>query len=163
MSLGAHLRAEDFHSVPANALLVNEVPQLEILKRSSLAITHGGFNTVKECIFFGVPMLVFPVRGDQLGNAARVAFHRLGLAANIETASVESISSLMDKMERDTEVRTRVGAMREVFLKREYEGRAVAMIEDCLTGRLPIPRAIGRQARYGAASAVAEPDGRPFA
>jgi UDP:flavonoid glycosyltransferase YjiC (YdhE family) len=164
MSLGAHLRAEEFHNVPANALLVNEAPQLQILKKASLVITHGGLNTIKECILIGVPMLVFPLRGDQLGNAARVVFHRLGLAANIETATVESIISLMDKMERDTGLASRVESMREVFLRREREGRAVTMIEDCLAGTLPIPRATGLRPRLRTISVAGlGPTGRTFA
>jgi UDP:flavonoid glycosyltransferase YjiC (YdhE family) len=132
MSLGTQLRAEDFHSIPANVLLVSEVPQLEILKKASLAITHGGLNTVKECIFFGVPMLVFPLRGDQPSNAARVVYHGLGLAANIATASVESIGSLIDKIERDPGFKSSVDAMRKVFLRVEREERAVMIIEDFL-------------------------------
>ena len=134
MSLGAQLNAEDFHSVPANAVLISEAPQLEILKKASLAITHGGLNTVKECILLGVPMLVFPLRGDEPANAARVTYHGLGLAANIQTASVESIASLIDKIERDSGFRSKVDAMRQVFIRVEREERAVTIIEDFLAG-----------------------------
>jgi MGT family glycosyltransferase len=135
MSLGIQFRAEDFHSVPPNALLVSEVPQLEILKKASLAITHGGFSTVKECIFFGVPMLVFPMRDDQPANAIRVEHHGLGVVADIETASAESISLLIDKVEGDPGFKSRINAMREVFLKVEREEPAVTIIEDFLTHR----------------------------
>jgi len=144
MSLGTQLRAEDFHSVPPNALLVSEAPQLEILKKASLAITHGGLNTVKECIFFGVPMLVFPLRGDQPSNAARVTYHGLGVAANIQTASVESIGSLIDKIERDSGFRSRVDAMRKVFIRVEREERAVPIIENFLAGRRDEEKGIWR-------------------
>jgi len=132
MSLGIELCAEDFHSIPSNALLVSEAPQLEILKRSSLAITHGGFSTVKECIFFGVPMLVFPLREDQPANAARVKHHGLGLVAEIETVTVESLGSLIDQIERDPGFKSRVDAMKEVFLRVEQEEPAVNIIEDFL-------------------------------
>jgi UDP:flavonoid glycosyltransferase YjiC (YdhE family) len=130
--LGNHVRAEDFHSVPANAVVINEAPQLDILKKASLAITHGGLNTVKECILLGVPMLVFPVRGDGFDNAERVVFHGLGLAANIQTASVELTSSLIAKVERDPGFKSTVEAMRNVFLRIEREQPAVAIIEDQL-------------------------------
>ena len=132
MSLGIELRAEDFQSIPANALLVSEVPQLEILKKASLVITHGGFSTVKECILFGVPMIVFPLRHDQPANATRVEHHGLGVAADIETASVESIGSLIDKVGGDPGFKSRINAMSEIFLRVEREQPAVTIIENFL-------------------------------
>jgi UDP:flavonoid glycosyltransferase YjiC (YdhE family) len=134
--LGNHLRAEDFHSIPENALVVNEAPQLEVLKKASLAITHGGMNTVKECILLGVPMLVFPVRGDMFANAERVVFHGLGLAAKIQTASAESINSMIADFERDPGFRSRVEAMREGFLRIERQQRAVTIIEERLAEKV---------------------------
>jgi UDP:flavonoid glycosyltransferase YjiC (YdhE family) len=131
MTLGIQLRAEDFHSVP-NALFVSEAPQLEILKKASLVITHGGFSTVKECIFFGVPMIVFPMREDQPANAARVEHHGLGLVADIETASVERLGALIDKVGGDPGFKSRIDAMKEVFLRVEREQPAVTIIEDFL-------------------------------
>src|ERR1041384_1255796 len=130
MTLGIDFRAEDFHPLPPNVLLVSEAPQLEILKRASLAITHGGFSTVKECIFFGVPLLVFPTREDQPANAARVEHHGLGMVADIETASSESIGSVIDKIDGDPGFKSRINAMREVFLRVEREEPAVTIIED---------------------------------
>ena len=79
-------------------------------------------------------MLVFPLRGNQPSNAARVTYHGLGLAANIQTASVESIASLIDKIERDSGFRSKVDAMRQVFIRVEREERAVTIIEDFLAG-----------------------------
>lgn len=34
------------------------LPQLMILKKTSIFITHGGFNSVKEALYFKVPMIV---------------------------------------------------------------------------------------------------------
>ncbi|HYC85525.1 MAG TPA: glycosyltransferase [Chryseosolibacter sp.] len=57
------------------------VPQLRVLSRSSVFITHGGLNSIKEAIYQGVPMLVYPASRDvdHEGNAARVFYHELGL------------------------------------------------------------------------------------
>ena len=51
-----------------------QVPQLDMLSLSDLMITHGGHNSVKECLQAGVPMLVYPLnlRVDQPGNAVRI-------------------------------------------------------------------------------------------
>ena len=143
MAMGHYVRAEEFDSVPSNAVLVNEAPQLAILKKAYLAITHGGLNTVKECIFFGVPMIVFPIIGDQMGNAVRVAFHRIGVAGDMKTATAESIRSQLGELESDPGFKTTAVTMMEAFHKAEREQRAVALIEQCLAGKLAVPHAPG--------------------
>ena len=131
-----HISAEALHSVPANAVLVEFAPQSEILKRASLSINHGGLNTVKDCILLGVPMLVFPVIGDQFGSAERVAFHKLGLVSDQRTASAESISSMITTIEHDPGIKSRVEAMQKVFLQKERESPSVKIIEDRLAERI---------------------------
>jgi UDP:flavonoid glycosyltransferase YjiC (YdhE family) len=74
------------------------VPQLEILSRADLFITHGGFNSIKESIFYTVPMLVFPIefKTDHPGNSARVIYHRFGLRGD---ARKDSPSGIKEKIE----------------------------------------------------------------
>ena len=91
--------AEDFVKmlgvIPQNIHFFDTVPQLTALGRSSLFITHGGLNSIKESIALGVPMLVYPVdkNWDQRGNAAKVVYHGLGLKGELQqetTASLEN-------------------------------------------------------------------------
>jgi len=51
ISIGNNLSVDDFEYAPSNVIIVNRAPQLELLKKASLMITHGGPNSVKECIF----------------------------------------------------------------------------------------------------------------
>jgi len=144
MVVGPHISADALHSVPANAVLVDEAPQSQLLKRASLAITHGGLNTVKDCILLGVPMLVFPIWGDQFGTALRVAFHGLGLTTELRSATAESISSMITTVEHDSGLKSRVEAMRKVFLQRENENQAAKIIEDRLAESLKVRSAGSR-------------------
>jgi UDP:flavonoid glycosyltransferase YjiC (YdhE family) len=132
LGTGAHLNVEQFHSVPPNALLVNFVPQLEVLQRASIMITHGGFNSIKECIFFGVPMLVFPVIRDHPAIAARVVYHGLGLRSNLQNASVEQILSLINRIDRDPTFKTRVELMGREFRRIEESESASQIIQTIL-------------------------------
>ena len=79
LSIGAHLTSEELGTVPPNAIVVNHAPQLEILQRAHLCITHGGLNTVLEALAQGVPLVAIPVAYDQPGVAARIKHSRTGL------------------------------------------------------------------------------------
>ena len=58
---------------PPNALVVGYAPQLDLIDRASLVITHAGLNTALESLARGKPMLCIPLANDGLGVAARVA------------------------------------------------------------------------------------------
>lgn len=75
-----------------NALVLSFAPQIFILKKADIFITHGGRNSIFEGIYTETPMLIFPLNKawDQNGNAARAVYHKVGLKANIND-SIEKI------------------------------------------------------------------------
>ncbi|KAI8996244.1 hypothetical protein BD414DRAFT_558148 [Trametes punicea] len=56
------------------AFVANWVPQQAVLNHPATGwcLTHGGHNTVLECILAGVPMIVWPVTADQPTNAVHL-------------------------------------------------------------------------------------------
>lgn len=50
---------------PANVLVRDYVPQLEILDRAAGVVCHAGHNTVCESLARGLPLIVAPIRDDQ--------------------------------------------------------------------------------------------------
>ncbi len=66
---------------------------MELLSRADLFITHSGLNSIKESIFYAVPMLVFPIefKTDHPGNAARIVYHVLGLRGDARKDSAPEI------------------------------------------------------------------------
>lgn len=85
--------------VPANCTIREHVPQLDVLRRAAAVITHGGLGTLKECIYFGVPMVVAPFSFDQFGNAERVAHHRIGVVLRRHGPS--DVSRALDRVLED--------------------------------------------------------------
>jgi MGT family glycosyltransferase len=69
---------------PPGAVVVPYAPQLELIRRATAVITHGGLNTTLETLAAGVPMVAIPLTNDQPGVARRAA--RLGAAVIVPPA-----------------------------------------------------------------------------
>jgi UDP:flavonoid glycosyltransferase YjiC (YdhE family) len=134
LSIGSHLNDADFHSLAPDTIVVKDAPQLEVLKRASLMITHGGLNSIKECIFNGVPMIVFPLTKDQPGNAARVVYNGLGLMGDVRKATAAQVGALIDAVGRDPSFKIRLEEMRRRFREVEDSGVGVRTVESFLGG-----------------------------
>lgn len=60
ISLGGGGSPELLQGMPGSPLVVGYAPQLELLKKATLTITHAGLNTVLESLSNGVPMVAIP-------------------------------------------------------------------------------------------------------
>lgn len=98
ISIGKNVFPVDFVPYSRNIFLFKQVPQLHLLSYCDLMITHGGMNSITECILKEIPMLVYPLNKswDQPGNAARVVFHGLGLKGNMCWITPDSIQRRID-------------------------------------------------------------------
>jgi UDP:flavonoid glycosyltransferase YjiC (YdhE family) len=114
---------------PASAILVRSAPQLDLLKRASVMITHGGTGSLRECIFFGVPMIALAHMRDQVGNAARVAYHGLGVRENPRKVTAGQLALDIDRLLTDEAMRGRVRAMQQEFRRVEAERPSLAIVE----------------------------------
>jgi len=55
------------------------VPQLELLEKVDLFITHGGMNSVNEGLNCGVPLVIVPQQIEQAFNGRQVARQGAGV------------------------------------------------------------------------------------
>jgi zeaxanthin glucosyltransferase len=129
---GGGLSAADFAAIPDNAVLVPFAPQLGLLRRSRLAITHGGLGTLKECMVLGVPVLVFPAVADQPGNAARIEYHGLGRTGDMGTATADQILAMARAVLEDAEIPRRIAAVQRSFVALEEAQPGLALAEQIL-------------------------------
>jgi zeaxanthin glucosyltransferase len=124
LAVGGQLDPKQLGAVPANVLVVSHAPQIEILKRSSLCITHAGLNTVLESLSSGVPMLALPITNDQPGVAARIAHKQVGVVIAPEQASPGNFTAAITQMLSDSTFRDNAKRMKEVI--RRTDGLSVA-------------------------------------
>lgn len=88
--------------IPENVIIKNYVPQEEILKYTSVAITHGGLNTTSDLVYNEVPFAVMPIGGDQPYMADR--FAKLGATVILDkdtltTAEIKEAFNTVQKPE----------------------------------------------------------------
>jgi zeaxanthin glucosyltransferase len=73
IALGGGSNPASLPHLPGSPLVVGYAPQLELLQRATLTITHAGMNTALESLNNGLPMVAIPIANDQPGVAARIA------------------------------------------------------------------------------------------
>ena len=80
LSAGKRTDLKALGEIPANFIVRDFVPQLEILERTDVFITHGGMNSVSEGLWYGVPLVAIPQQVEQAVVARAVREHGAGLA-----------------------------------------------------------------------------------
>lgn len=98
MSVGDRVDFQSLGAIPDNFILCQRAPQLEILERASLFITHGGFNSISEAIYYGVPSIVLPLANDQYITAAQIAKMELGISLTLKDTSASTLKTSADKI-----------------------------------------------------------------
>lgn len=73
ISLGDPNREVATLKLPGSPLVVAYAPHQQLIRRSSLVITHAGMNTVIGALSCGVPLVAIPITNEQPGIAARLA------------------------------------------------------------------------------------------
>ena len=91
LSIGSNIQMDDIGPIPAGAIVVSSAPQVELLKRAELCITHAGINTTLESLALGVPMVAIPVGFDQPGIAARIVYHGVGKSVPVASVNKEDL------------------------------------------------------------------------
>lgn len=102
-----------------NVSVLPFVRNADILPHAAAAITHGGFGTIKECIYFEVPALICPQQWDQPMNARRVEHHGLGLHMSVDQMVPDSIARALERVMTSAQMKANLRRMRQQFLETE--------------------------------------------
>ena len=115
VSVGNNINLDDLGEIPSNAIVVHSAPQIELLKRASLCITHAGLNTALESLAEGVPMVAIPVGFDQPGVAARIAYHGVGEFVEVEDVTPERLAALIRQVQGNSSYREKARYFQKVI------------------------------------------------
>lgn len=99
---------EQLTPLPDNMWGQSYVPQLKVLKMVDLVITHGGNNTVIESLYFGKPMIVTPLYGDQFSNSQRIKETGYGEKVNPLRCEPEELLKKIELLLQDEKMKERL-------------------------------------------------------
>ena len=109
--------------LPNNILLRAKVPQLEVLKRADLFITHCGMNSTLETIKYGVPIIALPLSADQPINAIRICDElKYGIRLDPDSFTINQLNDSIDQVLSDGKFKANIERMSKISAK--YNGAA---------------------------------------
>jgi len=111
------LNNKDDLELPDNVMVSRWVPQNNILayKSVKLFITHCGNNGQFEAVYHAVPMIGFPLFGDQPSNAKRLEYKGYGIAMDIHSFTIDELHQNIMKILTHSSYRDRVKRASEIF------------------------------------------------
>ena len=115
LSFGTQIDPSALKEPPANFLIAPHVPQLEVLARADLFISHGGMNSTMESLWFGVPLVMVPQMIEQEINAYRAQELGLGIMLEKETLTAEKLRTAVEQMAHNADFHAHVQVMQQAM------------------------------------------------
>jgi MGT family glycosyltransferase len=128
VATGEWVEAEALGTVPGNVILQPWVPQLEMLARADVFVSHGGMNSTMEALAYAVPLVVVPQQSEQRVTADRVAELGLGRRLDPDEVTPEALLEAVTGVASEPGVPERLAAMREAVLAGGGHDRAATEI-----------------------------------
>lgn len=129
IALGGGSEPESMPELPGKPLLVGYAPQLDLLPRSRLTITHAGMNTTLESLQSGVPMVAIPITNDQPGVASRIAWSGAGEFVPLRRLSVPRLRSAIERVWETPGYRQNAERLKDAIQKAGGTSRAADIVE----------------------------------
>jgi UDP:flavonoid glycosyltransferase YjiC (YdhE family) len=139
-AIGRDQELARFGEPPPNVRIEGYVPQIPVLAEAAAFITHGGFNSAKEALSLGVPLLVIPISGDQPYTSERVEALGLGRRIGPEERSPEIIRERLRDVLADPTYRATARQFADEMAALPGVDHAVQLLERVQRDRKPMPR-----------------------
>jgi len=136
IALGGGTNPDALTELPGNPLVVGYAPQLELLQRASLTITHAGLNTTLESLSNGVPMVAIPITNDQPGVAARIAWTGTGEVIPLKKVTVEKLQTAIAQVLTDDAYRQNALKLQTAIQQAGGASKAADIIEQAVSNSL---------------------------
>lgn len=127
-----HNQPRTLRALAGSPVVVPYAPQLELLARAALTITHGGLNTVMQSLLCGVPMVAIPLTHDQPATAARIAWSRTGEVITPRALTAARLTQSITRIMEDPCFRRNAERIRESIRNAGGVEKAADLVERVL-------------------------------
>ncbi len=114
---------------------MNYAPQLDVLKKATLCITHAGLNTLFESLAQGVPLVAIPIGNDQPGVAARIAHTQTGVFTPFTCVSIGSLRAMVDTVLSDPTYKANAVRMQSAMQRKDGLRSAADLVDQAFGTR----------------------------
>jgi len=121
----------ELRSLPDHVITCGYAPQISLLVRASIFVTHGGANSVMEAIRSNVPLLISPVCNDQFHQAHYVRRSGVGLVLDLHTASMTECRATLEELLNSVEIKRQMKRVSDSY-QRDGAAEAASLIEGLL-------------------------------
>lgn len=130
MSVGSHVRIEEFGRLPENLSVYSYVDQIGVLKEADVFLSHCGMNSVNESLYFGVPLVMRPRTSEQGGVARRA--EQLGAGRMLRGMDAKSVLEAVECVLEDEKYKESAKRIEEGFQRCSgAKGAARKILEVC--------------------------------
>ena len=129
ISHGGGLRRDEVVGLPGNPLVVGYAPQLDLLARAQVTLTHAGLNTVLDSLANGVPLVTVPITYEQPAIARRVAWTGTGKSIAFDRLDAGRLRALLEAVLGNPGYRQAARQMAESTAEAGGVRRAAGLIE----------------------------------
>ena len=137
IALGGGASPESLPELPGNTLVVGYAPQLELLQKATLTITHAGMNTTLESLSNGVPMVAIPITNDQPGVAARIAWTGTGEVIPLGKVNVKKLHKAIKRVLTEDSYKKNALRLQEAIRRAGGVIRAADIVEQVVSTGKP--------------------------
>ncbi len=113
ISAGKSADISSLGSLPENVELYRHVDQIALLRKADVFISHCGMNSVGECLYFSVPLVMLPQTKEQQAVARRT--EQLGAGLMLSDSSKTDISAAVEKVLAEPRYRNNAALIAESF------------------------------------------------
>lgn len=129
---GGGLSESEAAALPGNPVAVRYAPQLDVLARASLTVTHAGLNTVLDSLSCGVPLIAVPITYEQPAIARRVEWCGAGRSIAFSKLNAEGLRALVQEVMAAPSYKANAERVRESIRQAGGVRRAANLIESFL-------------------------------
>jgi MGT family glycosyltransferase len=105
ISIGKKCSRDQLGEIPPNFYVGEFLPQLAILKQTAVFITHAGFNSVSEALYYGVPLYALPMVNDQYMVAKRIKDMNLGIVGKFKEITPQDLRDAVENLRSNEQIK----------------------------------------------------------